>query len=62
MPFSEWKNMVESELTVIPKTLEYPDGYNALSVDEYLPAIFTGELKLIKEGEKELVLFRRQKP
>jgi len=54
--------MVESELTVIPKTLEYPDGYNALSVDEYLPAIFTGELKLIKEGEKELVLFRRQKP
>ena len=59
-PLSDWKNMVKSEITRTSE-LPYPDSYEALSrLDEYLPAIFTGEAELIKmKGEKKLALLWR---
>ena len=62
-PFDHWKNMAVSELPdqLISK-LNYPiRSYHTLSVlDEYLPAIFTGRVELIKEETGEcLHLIRR---
>ena len=59
-PLSAWENMVKSEITRTSE-LPYPDSYEALSrLDEYLPAIFTGEAELIKmKGEKKLALLWR---